>query len=365
MALLAVGCHGNVDGGYQDMPEDFTGPFTLSVDKEELPASGTDWATFSLKDAYGREILDEKSNMQYVNIYEVNGNASVARLSRQFRAIVDDTFTFEATYKGEKSANAVDLVTVDRVKYEKYHKNVALYKATGTWCGPCGNLAESMKKISEDTKDHLVQLSFHGDGQGADDPYSLPHPDYFDYGNYLTAIYGSRYNMSLGFPTIVLDAKQVVVSSSASDIDAAVYELRANYPATCGLKVSSEYDEATNTISVEATLASDKGGSYDVGFALLLNNEKYTEGTVADGVYSHIVRGISGNFFHYAKLNEVAAGEEKQYTMDISPSNGESFASKISNMEVAVFAIVPDGDYARVDNITVAPVGETQGYTLN
>ena len=40
--------------GQGDAPDEFTEPFTLSVDKAQVEASGKDIVTFSLKDAYGR-----------------------------------------------------------------------------------------------------------------------------------------------------------------------------------------------------------------------------------------------------------------------------------------------------------------------
>ena len=60
--VLAASCSGTVDPdnkGQGDVPDEFTEPFTLSVDKAQVEARGKDIVTFSLKDAYGREMLDD------------------------------------------------------------------------------------------------------------------------------------------------------------------------------------------------------------------------------------------------------------------------------------------------------------------
>ena len=65
LILAAVACSGTVD---ENAPEEYMAPFTLSVDKTEVEASGLDTVTFYLKDAYDRDILLDKKAMQSVNI---------------------------------------------------------------------------------------------------------------------------------------------------------------------------------------------------------------------------------------------------------------------------------------------------------
>ena len=68
--IAFAACSGTVDPEdeipQEQIPEEFTEPFTLSADKTEVEASGKDVVTFSLKDAYGREMLDDKNILQGV-----------------------------------------------------------------------------------------------------------------------------------------------------------------------------------------------------------------------------------------------------------------------------------------------------------
>ena len=154
--VLAASCSGTVDPENQepvDMPDEFTEPFTLSADKTTVEANGKDVVTFSLKDAYGREMLDDKNTLQGVNITSAEG-VRVTRMEKTVSFIANGTYHFTAKYKGKASANTVEVVAANRAAYEKYHKNVAIYKATATWCGPCAVMTKALNGLNEDAQAH-------------------------------------------------------------------------------------------------------------------------------------------------------------------------------------------------------------------
>ena len=128
--VLAASCSGTVDPENQDpgiVPDEFTEPFTLSADKTTVEANGKDVVTFSLKDAYDREMLDDKNTLQGINITSDEG-VRVARMEKTVSFIANGTYNFTAKYKGKTSENTVKVVAENRASYEKYHKNVAIYK---------------------------------------------------------------------------------------------------------------------------------------------------------------------------------------------------------------------------------------------
>ena len=352
---LAVSCSGAVDPENQDpvvVPDELTEPFTLSVDKAEVEANGSDYVTFSLKDAYGREMLDDKNTLQGINITSEEG-VRVTRMEKTVSFIANGTYHFTAKYKGKVSANTVEVKAVNRAAYEKYHKNVAIYKATATWCGPCAVMTKALNGLNEDTKAHSVELCWHGQDELAVTPGGWD----YDYGSFVISYFGGQ-----GFPTVVLDLKETTIENTSSALDKAIWNIRSEYPATCGLKLSTEYDAAANTINASAELTSSTGGSYDMGMVLLLNNQIVQGGTNEGGRYSHIVRASTGNFFMYSSesLTKVEKDGKMTFSQQIPAGN-----HKLEDLSVVAFALVPDGDSARMDNIVEVNAGESVDYKLN
>ena len=121
-AMIAfAACSGTVDPEdeipQEQIPEEFTEPFTLSADKTEVEASGKDVVTFSLKDAYGREMLDDKNILQGVNITSEEG-VRVTRMERTICFIANGKYHFSAKYKGRVCENTVEIVSKNRASYE-------------------------------------------------------------------------------------------------------------------------------------------------------------------------------------------------------------------------------------------------------
>ena len=353
--VLAASCSGTVDPENQDngvIPDEFTEPFTLSVDKTTVEASGKDLVTFSLKDAYGREMLDDKNTLQGINITSEEG-VRVTRMEKTVGFIANGTYHFTAKYKGKVSANTVEVVAHNRAAYEKYHKNVAIYKATATWCGPCAVMTKALNGMNEDTQAHSIELCWHGQDELSVQPGGWE----YDYGSFILSYFGGG-----GFPTVVLDLKTMMVENTSSALEREIWDLRSNYPATCGVKLSTEYDQSAKVINATAELTSSTGGRYDMGMALLLNNQTVAGGTNEGGKYSHIVVASTGNFFMYSSqsLTEVAKDGKMTFTQQIPAGN-----YKLDDLTVVAFALVPDGDEARIDNIVEVKAGESIDYVLN
>ena len=353
--VFAASCSGTVDPDNQepvDIPDEFTEPFTLSADKTEVEASGKDVVTFSLTDAYGREMLGDNNVLQSINITSEEG-LRVTRMQRTVTFISNGSYHFTAKYKGKASANTVEIVAKNRAAYEKYHKNVAIYKATATWCGPCAVMTKALEGLNADAKAHSVEVCWHGQDELAVTPGGWDS----DYGSFVVSYFGGS-----GFPTVVFDLKEKTIENTSSALEKAMMELRAQYPATCGLKLDTQYDSASNTINAVAELTSSTGGSYDMGMILLLNNQIIQNGTNEGGKYSHIVRAATGNFFMYSSesLTKIEKDGTMTFTQQIPAGD-----HKLEDLSVVAFALVPDGDYARMDNIVEVKAGESVDYILN
>ena len=215
-------------------------------------------------------------------------------MTNRFRAISNDSYTFYAKYRGKRTVNTVSLKSVNRLKYEKYHKNVALFKCTGTWCAYCPMMTAQLAKLPEEALKHSVQLCWHGHGSGASDPLAITFPNaQADCANMLLSVMSSRTGKSMGFPTVILDNTKAIVDRSYIAISDAIWEVRADWPATCGIKLSSS--ESNGAITVNAELNSSTGGEYDVAFALLRDGIYIADGTETDKTYNHVVSAATAN----------------------------------------------------------------------
>lgn len=356
-AFAVMSCSGNLDDADDTgkIPDEYLNkyaePFTLVVDKSEVEADGDAVVTFTLTDAYDRDMTEDKKALESINIVSEEG-LRVARMSNTLAFIANGKYTFSATYKGRKSENTVEVEAKNRGKYEKYHKNVAIYKATATWCAPCAVMTRALLGLNDDAKEHSVELCWH-----YDDDLAITSPgSAYDCGAMIVSYFGGS-----GVPTVVLDLQDMVIEKSSSALESAIWNLRAEYPATCGIKLATEYDAAEDMIDIRAELTSATGGSYDIGFAVLLNDQVIPSGTNDGGKYSHIVRASTGNYLMYSNsMSEVSKDASMFRTEHVGAGGLDP-----ENLSVVAFALVKHGDGARIDNIVEVKVGETLDYIYN
>lgn len=353
---------GGEDTPVEQIPDEFTAPFTLSADKEEVEADGLTEVTFSLKDKYGREMLEDKKTLQNINITS-DKHVRVPRMKRTATFIDNGTFTFTATYLGASCDNVVEVKAVNRAKYEVFHRNVGLFKATSVWCSACPALVQNLHGLSDDAKDHTVVLACHGDFN-YEDPFSI-YVGQTSLGSYLLSAFGAS-----GWPTLVYDlATGESGSSGTSTLENNIYARRVAAPATCGIKVTSVKVEGT-ALKVKAALKTSTGGSYDLACAVLRDGLEYSGGYSADdsGIYDEVVLTLSSNFLRYTsgsgKTLQKDEEMEAEFTFDFGEGNVPS-ESALKNYYVAVWGHKKTGDSSVMDNIVKCSYGATADYRYN
>lgn len=361
-ALAAFSCAGTIDDDDNtgDIPDEYTEPFTLSVDKAEVEADGKDFVTFSLKDAYEREMLTDKNALQSVNILSDSG-IHVKRMTTTATFIANGTHKFHATFKGKESENEVTVEARNRGKYEKYHRNVGLFKCTSVWCVACPALAENLHGLSDETKDHAVVVAFHGNFNDKD-PFSLYLSDGTDLGSYVLGYFGGS-----GWPTLVYDLDKVATgAATTSDLETQIMARRVDYPATCGIKVNSVTLEGTS-LKVSASLKSAVGGDYDLACAVLRDGLKYSGGySVEDkGVYDEVAVALSESFLGYYQGEKVDADEEVTEVFSFDFGENVPSEAELNTFYVAVYANRKTADGSVMDNIVTCGYGENIDYRLN
>lgn len=364
MAFAA--CSGTVDPQQQEMPDEFTAPFTLSADLEEVQADGVSEVTFSLKDKFGREMLSDKKTLQSINITSDKG-VRVPRMKTTAAFIENGVYTFTATYLGRECDNTVQVKAVNRAAYEVYHRNVGLFKATSVWCVACPGLARSLHGLSDNTKDHIVVLACHGDFNYAD-PFSVSVA-----GTSLGAFMLSAFGGS-GWPTLVYDLEEAVTGGEGTSVlEDNIYSRRVKSPATCGIKVSSVTLEGS-VLKVKAALATSTGGDYDLACAVLRDGLEYSSynpesySANDDGIYDEVVLTLTPNFLKYSSESgkTLAKGEEMEmeFSFDFGEGNIPS-ESDLKDFYVAVWGHKKLSDSSVMDNIVTCAYGESVDYRYN
>lgn len=373
--LVITACSGTVDpeengnGGDENtevqIPDKFTAPFTLSADKAVAEADGVDVITFSLKDKYGREMLDDKKTLQDINITS-DKVTRVPRMTKTATFIGNGVYKFTARYNGVNSENSVEITAVNRQKYEIFHKNVGLFKATSVWCSACPTLEENLEGLLDDTKDRIVVLAFHGDFK-YNDPYSL-YAGQVDLGTYLMSYFECS-----GWPTLVYDLNEGQSgSSTTSALEEKIYGRRFLHPATCGIKISSVTLAGTE-LKVKASLKTSTGGDYDLACAVLMDDvgpfireESYSVN--GDGMYDAVVLNLTQNFIRYvseeAKTLEKDGEMEREFAFDFGEGNVPS-EDILKRYYVAVWAHKKVDGESYMDNIVKCSYGKTVDYRYN
>lgn len=351
MSVLAVAsCSGNIDPD-GDVSEGPVAPFILSVDKNTIESDGKDEAVFTITDAEGMVLTDaEHLRSTSFCINETGEWLSGMVLDRPnvFTSIVDGTYTISAMYDGQMCANEVSVTSRNRSDYEIFHKNVAIYRFTGSWCQYCPDMTEALSKVGDYTKDHSIVFEMH-----YNDEFSIDALQ-----NYAGDVY--KY---LGFPYCRYSLDTESGDRTRNAIESYVRQQLVKHPARTGIKASSSV--SGNTLTVEAGVTASASGKYDLAMAILKDNCYPSSPEAYEEVYNDVVISISGNY--YAMSSDAAftldVGEEK--TISREWTNDILFSADASDCRVVLFTLVSDGGKIIIDNAVTFPVGGKAEYRYN
>lgn len=359
--LCITACSGNTDDTDPIEGGTIEGPFTISADKTEIEADGKDAAMLKLTDKNGN-VLTEEDELKYIS-FEVAETGEALSRSNKFTAIMNGTFTISATYKNDKSENTVKVTAKNRAAYEKYFRKVAVHDLTDVMCVNCPTMVTALEGVDDIWKKHMIVLAVHG-GMSPSDPWDIS-----GMGIAMLKAFNGQ-----GWPSAIFNLNYMMKNTerNPSAIGRIIGNQMRDYPATCGIGISSELTK-DGDVSVTAKLISDKGGSYDLGYALLMDGLYYQGGYTPnnDGRYDDVVVGVTSNYMTYLQSEgfTVAANEEKtekwlfdksekHMCVDINDSNKK-------DCRVVVFALRQEAGKTIIDNIAECPLGETLDYELN
>ncbi len=341
MAVMA--CSGNIDPE-EGQSEEPVAPFTLSVDKDVIESDGKDEAVLTITDAEGKVLTDpEHIRKTSFNIKETGVWQSGMVMSRPnvFTSIKDGSYTISAMYDGKACTNEVRITSKNRSAYEKFHKNVLIYRFTATWCAYCPDMTEALSNVNAYTKDHSIIMEMHYNDEFAIDALDSYTGDVYQY---------------QGFPYCRYSLAEGSGDRSVIDIQSLVEKQLVEYPAMTGIKASSTV--SGNTLKVNATVKSSSKGTFDLGMAILKDKCIPASSEAYETVYNDVVLSISGNYYGMSSDGSFALEADAEKTITREWTNDILSSDDAKNCRVVLFTLTAYGDKVVIDNAVTFEVGE-------
>ncbi|MBR5498555.1 MAG: Omp28-related outer membrane protein [Bacteroidales bacterium] len=355
MSVCALAaCHGNQDGG--EVNSDGTvEPYTLTVDKQTIESDGIDFATLTITDAAG-QVLTEGYSLRNASFYieetdEWRSGIGSGEDPNKFSSIVDGTYTITAMYNGIECEAPVQITSQNRNKYERFHKNVAIYRLTGTWCQYCPYMTEALNNRDAYTKDHSIVMEFHNA-----DEFSVAYSMQMDMAAYLLNRFAAGDG---GYPYCIYSITEGSGKRTVNDIKRFVKNRLVEHPAHTGIKATSTLDG--DKLSVNATVMASVDGKYDLGIAVLKDNCVPTSASAFEDVYNDVVLSVSGNFYAMSTDSfSLKADAEK-----VVEKTWESDKLDSKNCRVVLFTLRETDGKVIIDNAVDFKVGDSVDYRYN
>lgn len=355
MAIGALCACGDPAGPLDEPMEE---GYYIYADKDVIEADGKDVATFTVKDQDGN-IISTEADMGKVWYEDVATGVRLDKYSTGFSAMADGEYEFAGIVSGTRTNNTVKIKAQNRSRYEKYHKNVAVFKLTATWCPNCPSMTTVLEGLDEETSEHTIILACHNG-----DSFSVGYGE----GDLASAAALHTGAKALGLPTNVYDLAKLDDARTISMVTKNITERRISSPATCGIKVSSFVLEG-HELKVSASVTSSTGGEYDLTCAILADGLVRADGYAVDGIYNDVVVAANtANFFTLASDTRFTLGKDEEKSRDFSFSFAENIPSDefLSNLSVVVLALKKgENGKAVVDNAAKCSYGETLEYMYN
>lgn len=335
---------------------------TITVDKAVIESDGKDIATFTITDKDGN-ILTQEANMSRVFFKNVADGTRLPQYSTGFSSIADGEFEFVGIVNGVETVNSVKITSQNRANYEVFHKNVAIFKLTGTWCQNCPRMTTALHSLTEDAASHSIVLACHNEDKA--------HPFYVNYNgrDLASSVFLYMGQSSASYPTNCYDLTELDSSSSTVSIAKTIMNHRIESPASVGIKIT-EVKLDGKTLKVKATTKASEAGVYDMTCAILGDDLEYKGGYTDndDDLYSSVVLGVSGdNFLSYTSKTsfDLAKDAEKERTFEFAfaEAPSSSLLEKIRAV-VLVHKKMANGE-SEVNNCAECAYGSSVDYKYN
>lgn len=322
-SLTIVACSGTA--------ADEEGTLILNAGKSTIDADGKDKVTFTV-DFSGRDVTKE-AEIRCITTGKVVTEAG-------FTVSEPNTYIFEASY-GSSVSEQIS-ITAYEVKPSEFIRKICLMEFTATSCTFCPDGYRRIETVLEQYPEQLYLLSMHPeDYNGTEDVLGIPQ----------TSELEKTFKIS-SYPYTLIDMRDAAEANSKS-IREAMQRSFDDYPARCGVAVSSVYNESDGKAKVTVKLHSEKEADYRLVLYVVEDNiiSRQLDQSIwrDDYVHHKVARRIISDNVGGDKFGKVLRGEEVSKTWDISLDQSWN----IDNLYIYALAIDEDGT---VNNMNICLV---------
>ena len=222
-----------------------------------------------------------------------------------------ETVTITAT---EKKPDVPDAPSDDNPDKINFKRRVLLIQFTGTGCGYCPGMTATLRQIMAEKfyDENVVLVAAHR--------YNNSDPAY---------LYGAALDQAMGvssYPQVAVDMHTRTSYTNYGSVTSMILTAIERVNARAGIAAVAEYDEATRTVSISATVKAGETNEFRIG-AWLIEDGVYgvqQNYGVAEGdfnIHDHCIRvadsKVSGSDFSGHLLGEISAGSTAEYSFSI------------------------------------------------
>lgn len=242
-------------------------------------------------------------------------------------------YQFAAVYDG-KTSLPIPVTVKSGIESGNYKRRALAIDFTGTQCTACPGMTSMLNKYEKDNPDRVVIIGAHVNIPSAD-------PLTTEEGLALAASQGIN-----SAPNVWVDYREKPIGTIPSTFKAFVTRSLNEYPAICGIKISSTVSGSTITANVAARFSGD--GDFKI-CAVLLEDKVNVPGSY-ETTYNHVLRKYATSASGDA-IGACVTGQEvpKTFTFTADPS------WNLDNCHVVVYLLnANDGKYF-VNNVRDCP----------
>lgn len=312
----------------------------LKVDKSSLDVDKNEKAVFTVLN----DGVDVTGQSKIVNI--TDGKYEVLD-SNVFVTYRPSTYKFCAVYDFKTSDPVTVVAATSGGVTDDYLRGVCILKFTGTWCSYCPLMSTAIEQAAESYPGRLTVIEAH-----SDDALSCGSESQMK----------SAFNVT-GFPTVVTDFRMssLTTQQNAALLKKQIQKSLDEYPATCGIKVTTALDEAGTKVNIDCEVKITSPNKYRLNAALLLDGVVASQSGSNDPNYTHnnIYKGFFSGSMTGDDLGDCTAGQKCSKHYELKVEKG----ADLSNYRVAVFVTkrTADGAY-NINNIVNCHLGSSIDY---
>lgn len=364
-ALILAGlssCRGNVD--YDDPSYVPEGVLRIFADKSTIDADGQDVVTFTVK--FGSKDVSTDADMNLIRI--VNGAETTLKPGlNTFSTTAAAEYRFKARYYSSGAVYTDNEVVVNAVGVEEgvgqkdYYQKLWAMQFTAVSCEYCPMLAASLKNVKASYPDRIVQTAFHV----AFSEDIMPDPMRLDINESFRSLVQHGNGLPLFAFNMMKSEKNIV--SEEDLIRNQLLKILDTYPAECGVRIHTEYDPASRTVSVTSGVTSNVKKVYWHHVILVEDGVQYAQAGV-NGTYVHdnVVRAILSGNCYGDKLNSgVALREGVEVTAKCTMSLSSAWNPEKMRVIVVALNSHDDGKTIVCNNINECALGASVNYIYN